>query len=90
MTNQSCAQAGDIDRSRIISGAVPEAVGIGAAKPGSPVIDLVALSRRRVRVGRTATARADMRGMAGLLPFEADSREVTFVAQDAPQFPTHL
>src|SRR5215469_15730301 len=90
MTNQSYAQAGDIDRSRIISGPIPEALGIGAAEPGSPVIDLVVMVRRRVRVGGTATTRTDMRGMAGLLPLEANSRQETFVAQHSPQFPTHL
>ena len=31
-----------------------------------------------------------MPGMAGLLPFQANAREVTFVAQHAPQFPSHL
>src|SRR5215813_3825151 len=90
MTNQCYAQADDIDRSRIISGPIPEAVGIGAAEPGSPVIDLVVMVRRRVRVGGTATARTDMRGTAGLLPFQANSRQETFVAQHTPEFPTHL
>ena len=90
MTNQGCTQAGDIQGSRIISGPIPATSRIGAAEPGSPVIDCVAMLRRRVRVGRAATAWADMRGLTGLLPFQTNTRQETLVAQHAPQFSTHL
>ena len=90
MTNQGYAQAGDIDRSRIISGPIPEALRIGAAEPGSPIVDLAAMLRRTERMGRAAAPWAGMRGVARLLPFKTNACEKAFVAQDSPEFPAHL
>ena len=60
VTNQGCAQAGNIKRGGIISGAIPETHQIGAAEPGSPVDDFVPMSGGRVGVGGLATTWAHM------------------------------
>src|SRR5262245_29224704 len=88
LTNQRCAQAGDIERSGVVSGAIPETARLGTAQPGSPVIDHPTMGRGCVRVRRAATARAYVRGVAGLLPFQADASEKTLIAQHAPELST--
>ena len=90
VTNQGCAQAGEIDGSGIVSGAIPETGRIGAAEPGSPVVDLAAMLRGTEGVGRTATAWTHMRGVARLLPFQADASQKALVAEHPPEFSTHL
>src|SRR5258708_39744684 len=90
MTNQRCAQARNIQGSRVISGPIPQTCGIGAAEPGSPVNDGVPIAWRGVGVGGLATAGADMRGLSRLLPLQAPSSKKTLVAQDSPQGSAHL
>lgn len=90
MTNQGYAQAGNVDGSGIVSGAIPETGRIGAAQPGPPVVDLAAMLRRAERKGRAAAPWAGMRGVARLLPFKTNACEKAFVTQDAPEFPAHL
>src|SRR5262245_45340937 len=90
MTNQDCAQAGNVQRGRIIPGAIPETLRIGAGKPGSPVANGAAMMRGSVGVGWFPAPRAGMRGMTRVLPLQANSHKETFVAQDTPQFPAHL
>src|SRR5215470_17240701 len=90
MTNQGCAQAGDIERGRIISGAIPEACGIGAAEPGSPVNHFVPMLWGGIGIGRCPAPWTGMRGMTGLLPFQTNPCKETFVAQDTPQLAPDL
>ncbi|SRR5258708_1274828 len=90
LTNQRCAQASDVHRSRIISGPIPATDGIGAAEPGAPLLDGVAMIRRPIGAGWLTTAGADVRGLPGLLPLQPHSSKKALVAQDAPQCSTDL
>src|SRR3989442_13774537 len=90
MTNQSCAQARNIEGCRIVSRPVPETCGIGAAEPGSPVDDFAPMCGGRVGVGGLATAWAHMGSLPGLLPLQAHSAQKALVAQNAPQGSPHL
>src|SRR5215831_11874912 len=89
-TNEGCTQTSDIQRGRVIAGAIPQTGGIGAAQPGSPVIGLLQVSRRTEGVSLVPTAGTDMRRVARLLPFETNTSEEAFVTEDPPQFSTHL
>src|SRR5437660_3236519 len=90
VTNEGRPQAGDIERSRVIAGAIPETGGIGAAEPGSPVVDRFAMRGGCEGVSRAATAWAHMRGVARLLPFQTDTCQKAFVAKASPEVPAHL
>jgi len=90
MTNQSCAQAGDIQRSGIVPGAIPETSRIGAAEPGSPVVDPAAMLRGTERVCGTPTAWADMRNLARLLPLQAHPSKKALVTKHTLQFASYL
>src|SRR5437016_5520449 len=82
---QGCAQARNIEGCGIVTGAIPQALSIGATKPGSPVVDLGAVLWGGVRVGSFPAARTHMRGVARLLPLQTNSGKKTLVAQDSPQ-----
>ena len=65
---QCCAQARNIQGGRVVSGAIPQTFGIGAAEPGSPLVDLGTVLGGRVGIGGFAATWAGMRRMARLLP----------------------
>src|SRR5215469_13470036 len=88
-TNEGSTQTSDIQRGRVIAGAIPETGGIGAAQPGSPGMSLLQVSRRTKGVRPVSTAGTDMGRVARVLPFETHPSKVTLVPEDPPQCSTH-
>ena len=90
MSDQGGSKAGNVEGGGIVSGAIPATGGVRASEPGSPIIDRPEVSRRAIGVGRLTTTRAGMRGLARLLPFQPDARQVAFVSEHAPQLASNL
>ena len=67
MTNQGCAQAGDIERRGVITGAIPATGRIGTTQPGTPFRDRVAVLRGGVGLCGVSAAWTDMRRLPGLV-----------------------
>src|SRR6266567_8983970 len=88
MGNERRAQTSDVEGSRIISGAVP-AAGV-TDEPRSPVFHLREMLRGTVGMSGSTATGTGMRSLAWLLPFQAYSNQMAFVAQNAPYFTSHL
>src|SRR5215472_4440264 len=91
--DQIChAQPGNIEGGGIVACPIPQAPGIATAEPRRPVICLFPMlgSRRQVGLCRLVTTRTGMGGATSLDIPTANPQHITLVAQDAPEFTSHL
>src|SRR5260370_27545022 len=86
MTNQGYAQAGNVQRSGIVSGPTPETCGVRAAEPRSPVNDFAPMLWRSVGIGGLVATGSDMCTLSGLVAFHAEpSKKNIFAPHFVPR-----
>src|SRR5215472_9450204 len=86
---QGQAEPGDIQAGSVIPRAVPPALGVFTAQPGTPLKRLLAVGRcrRGKGAGRPVAAWAGVGGATRLHLSGPDQEEQTLVAEHAPELP---
>src|ERR1051326_2114655 len=88
---QSKAEPGDIQAGGVIPRAIPQALGVFTAQPGSPVQGLATVGQGwgGKSASRLVAVRAGVGGATRLHLPGADPQEQTLVAEHAPELPAH-